>query len=59
LAKAGFEVDRQRGSHVTVVRADPFAALTVPMHAEIHVGTLRAIIRDAGLSVDEFKALLD
>jgi predicted RNA binding protein YcfA (HicA-like mRNA interferase family) len=54
LERAGFVVYRQRGSHITLVRADPKAQTTVPNHKELDRGTLRAIIRQAGLSVDEF-----
>jgi predicted RNA binding protein YcfA (HicA-like mRNA interferase family) len=35
-------------------RGDPFAQVVVPDHRELDRGTLRAIIRQAGLSVDEF-----
>jgi predicted RNA binding protein YcfA (HicA-like mRNA interferase family) len=58
LERAGFVVYRQRGSHITLVRTDPAAQTTVPNHKELDRGTLRAIIRQAGLSVDEFIALL-
>ncbi len=58
LEKAGFVLDRQKGSHMTLVRAKPFAAVTIPDHRELDAGTLRAIIRGAGLSVEEFKKLL-
>jgi predicted RNA binding protein YcfA (HicA-like mRNA interferase family) len=57
LAKAGFVLVRQRGSHVILQRADPPATISVPDHAEIDRGTLRAIIRQAGLSVEQFLAL--
>jgi hypothetical protein len=39
-------------------RDDPFAQVVVPDHKELDRGTLRAIIRHAGLSVDEFVELL-
>jgi predicted RNA binding protein YcfA (HicA-like mRNA interferase family) len=39
-------------------RDNPFAQLVVPDHKVLDRGTLRAIIRQAGLSVDEFMALL-
>ena len=39
-------------------RSVPFAQVVVPDHKELDRGTLRAIIRQAGLSVDEFSALL-
>ena len=58
LEKAGFRIVRQEGSHVVVRRDTPFAQLVVPDHRELDRGTLRAIIRQAGLSVDEFVALV-
>ncbi len=58
LERAGFIIYRQRGSHLTLVRTDPQAQTTVPNHKELDRGTLRAIIRQAGLSVEEFIALL-
>lgn len=58
LTKIGFDVVRQRGSHITLVRQDPSTQLTVPNHKTIAKGTLRSLIRDAGLSVDEFIDLL-
>ena len=58
LGKAGFVVYRQRGSHITLVRKTPPAQTTVPNHKELDRGTLRAIIRQAGLTVDEFIALI-
>ncbi|MBX3003912.1 MAG: type II toxin-antitoxin system HicA family toxin [Anaerolineales bacterium] len=58
LQKAGFEVKRQRGSHVVLRRANPLTQLTVPDHKELDRGTLRAILRSADISVDDFIALL-
>ena len=58
LEKIGFGVARQRGSHITLVRHDPSTQLTVPNHKTIAKGTLRAIVRDAGLTVDAFVNLL-
>lgn len=58
LGKIGFIVYRQRGSHVTLVRETPPAQTTIPNHKELDRGTLRAIIRQAGVTVDEFIALL-
>jgi len=56
--RAGFVVYRQRGSHITLVRQDPPVQTTVPNHKELDRGTLRSIIRQAGLTVEEFVALL-
>jgi predicted RNA binding protein YcfA (HicA-like mRNA interferase family) len=58
LEKVGFVVNRQRGSHITLVRQEPSTQLTVPNHKTIAKGTLRTIIRDSGLTVDEFVYLL-
>jgi predicted RNA binding protein YcfA (HicA-like mRNA interferase family) len=58
LEKAGFQFKRQEGSHIVLRRNDPFAQLVVPDHKELDRGTLRAIIRQAGMSVDEFIKLL-
>ncbi len=59
LRKVGYEFERQRGSHIVLRRtAPPHRRLTVPDHNEVAKGTLRAIVRQAGLTVDEFAALL-
>jgi len=58
LEKAGFAVRRQQGSHIVLRREQPFAQVVVPDHRELDRGTLRAIIRHAGLSVEDFSALL-
>lgn len=58
LENAGFYIKRRESSHVILRRDDPFAQVVVPDHKEIDRGTLRAIIRQAGLSVAEFVKLL-
>ena len=58
LEQVGFYFKRQEGSHVILRRDDPFAQASVPLHKELDRGTLRAIIRQAGLSVEEFVNLL-
>lgn len=57
LQHAQFYVRRQRGSHIIMRRDDPFAHV-VPDHRTLDRGTLRGIIRQADLSVDEFVGLL-
>ena len=52
LASLGFAEISQRGSHVKLRRAE--STVIVPMHKELAAGTLRSIIRQAGLSVDDF-----
>ena len=58
LNKIGFVVYRQRGSHITMVRKSPPSQTTIPNHKELDRGTLRAIIRQVGLTVDQFVELL-
>jgi predicted RNA binding protein YcfA (HicA-like mRNA interferase family) len=59
LKKLNYEEDRQRGSHIVLrLIGYPYRRVTVPDHKEIAKGTLRTIIREAGLTVDEFKKLL-
>lgn len=58
LQKLGFNITRQKGSHITLRRADPPTRVTIPNHKEVKPGTLRHIIKDAGLTVDEFNDLL-
>ena len=59
MEKIGYELDRQRGSHMVLRQAlPPFRRLTIPDHKEVAKGTLRAILRQAGLSVEQFIALL-
>ncbi|NCR15686.1 type II toxin-antitoxin system HicA family toxin [Microcystis aeruginosa] len=59
LGKIGYELDRQRGSHIILrQKAYPYRRITIPDHREVAKGTLRAIIRQAGLTVAEFKTLL-
>ena len=58
LGKVGFYLKRQHGSHMILRRDNPFAQVVVPNHKELDRGTLRAIIRQAELGVDEFVRLL-
>jgi len=58
LAKIGYRRTRQRGSHVRLAGASGRPPLTVPLHSTLDRGTLRAIIRDAGLAVEEFLGLV-
>jgi predicted RNA binding protein YcfA (HicA-like mRNA interferase family) len=52
LGKLGFEEVRQRGSHVVMKRGE--SGCVVPMHAQIKTGTLSGILKQAGVSVEEF-----
>lgn len=52
----GWEVVRQTGSHIIMVKDEEPVTLSVPDHREVAKGTLRSLIRTAGLTVDEFVA---
>lgn len=58
LSKIGYYLKRQHGSHMILRRDNPFSQVVVPDHKELDRGTLRAIIRQADLSVSEFVSLL-
>jgi predicted RNA binding protein YcfA (HicA-like mRNA interferase family) len=58
LERAGFTFVRQKGSHMILRRYDPAAWVVVPDHRQVKPGTLRGIITDAGITVEEFVALL-
>ena len=58
LCAAGFLAIRQHGSHRILRRQEPFAQVVVSDHPELDRGTLRAIIRQAGLTIDQFNELL-
>ena len=58
LERAGFIFRRQTGSHMILRRDTPYARAVVPDHKQIRTGTLKRIITDAGLTVEEFLKLL-
>ncbi len=59
LRKVGYEVDHQTGSHIILRHKEPpHRRLTIPDHKEIAKGTLRAIIKQAGLIREEFEKLM-
>jgi predicted RNA binding protein YcfA (HicA-like mRNA interferase family) len=58
LVRAGFSVRRQQSSHIILRRDEPFAQIVVPDHRELDKGTLRAILRQADVSIERFIELL-
>ncbi|MBI4753669.1 type II toxin-antitoxin system HicA family toxin [Candidatus Desantisbacteria bacterium] len=59
LEKIGYFMDHQTGSHIILRNENPpYCRLTVPDHKEIAKGTLRSVIRQAGLTVEEFEGIL-
>ena len=57
FGRDGWEVARQKGSHVILVKEGYWATLSVPDHREVAPGTLRALIRASGLTMEQFVAL--
>jgi len=56
--KAGWLRMGQVGSHLVLIKPGVRANLSIPQHKELSVGTLRALVRAAGMTVDEFLSLL-
>ena len=56
--RLGWTIARQSGSHIVLTKAGQIATLSVPDHAEVAKGTLRGLIRSAGITVDQFVAAL-
>ena len=56
--KHGWQVARQRGSHIIMVKEGENVTLSIPDHKEVAKGTLRSLIRAAGLTVAEFVRLV-
>jgi predicted RNA binding protein YcfA (HicA-like mRNA interferase family) len=57
FGRDGWELARQKGSHMILVKEGSWATLSVPDHREIAPGTLRSLIRASGLTVEAFLAL--
>jgi predicted RNA binding protein YcfA (HicA-like mRNA interferase family) len=58
LERIGFVYQRQKGSHIVLRRDDPYARVIVPDHKELRPGTLRQILNEAGITVQQFIELL-
>ena len=56
LERLGFEQKRQRGSHVVLRKGQ--VGCVVPLHDELALGTLRGILRQAGVTLDDFEKAL-
>jgi len=57
--RAGFSVVRRHSSHLILRRTSPFAQVTIPDHRTLDRGTLKSILRGAGLSTEEFERFLE
>jgi len=57
LQKAGWEIARQKGSHVMMSNDEYPYTLAIPQHSELGIGLISKIIKQANLTIDEFNAL--
>lgn len=57
LLRLGFVVNRQRGSHIILRRGNPYARVVVPDHKQVRPGTLRQILNEAGITVEQLLEL--
>ena len=58
FGRLGWEVARQRGSHIILVKKGHLATLSIPDHPDVARGTLRSLIQKAGMSLDDFLGAL-
>jgi len=58
FSKRGWKPDRREGSHIILTKEGNPVILSIPNHREIRRGTLRSLIRDAGLTLEVFISLL-
>lgn len=59
FSKIGWQMVRQRGSHMILVKQGHMSSLSVPDHREVAKGTLRSLIRSSGLTVGQFVELIN
>ena len=57
LLRVGFVVNRQKGSHIILRRGYPYARVVVPDHKRVRPGTLRQILNEAGVTVEQLLEL--
>ena len=57
LKRAGWKIDRQKGSNVMMVKDDYEYTLSIPLQKELGIGILKKLIKQAGLTVDKFNSL--
>ena len=57
LSKIGFAFQRQKGSHLVLRRESPSARVVVPNHRNLRAGTLRTILNEAGITIEQLLAL--
>ena len=54
LEQFGWETARQKGSHIIMVKSGEIVTLSIPDYKEVAKGTLRSLLRSAGITIEEF-----
>lgn len=57
--RLGWQMVRQKGSHIIMTKPGHLATLSIPNHSEVARGTLRSLIAKAGLTIEQFLEVLD
>ena len=58
LERIGFVYQRQKGSHMILRRDDPYSRVVIPDHKSLRPGTLRQILHEAGITVEQLRKIL-
>jgi predicted RNA binding protein YcfA (HicA-like mRNA interferase family) len=58
LERIGFIYQRQKGSHMILRRENPYSRVVIPDHKTLRLGTLRQILHEAGITVEQLRELL-
>lgn len=58
FVKIGYVLWSRKGSHATLKNESTGQHITIPLHSELDPGTLRSIIREAGITVDDFLSMI-
>ncbi len=58
LVRLGFCIDHQKGSHIVLKNSDETRTIVVPDHPELDRGTLKSILKQAGIDVDTLLSVL-
>ena len=58
LERVGFVFQRQKGSHMILRRDDPYARVVIPDHKTLRIGTLKQILNEASITIEQLKEIL-
>lgn len=55
--KIGWTIDRQKGSHIMLVKTGFIYTLSIPQHKELGIGLIRKLIKQANITIEQFNEL--